>query len=156
LGYLNEIRTTSRGHAGVVRPTIDYVKVPRWAFEVPQADRTLTADQSVGEAMAIGRTFKEAFLKASVARARQDRHARSRTTGVRSGRRHVAAAGARHPDRPPDVGGVPRAQQGLSIDEIHRLTHIDKWFLTQFQQIIELGRSAATVGPRDVGRLLRG
>src|SRR5204863_3792637 len=48
-------------------PTIDYVvvKIPRWNFEkFPQADRTLTTQmKSVGEAMAIGRTFKEAFLK---------------------------------------------------------------------------------------------
>ena len=61
-------------------PTIDYVvvKIPRWNFEkFPQADRTLTTQmKSVGEAMAIGRTFKEAFLKGvPLARARQGRAA---------------------------------------------------------------------------------
>ena len=69
-------------------PTIDYVvvKIPRWNFEkFPQADRTLTTQmKSVGEAMAIGRTFKEAFLEGrALARARQGRAAvpasRSRT-----------------------------------------------------------------------------
>ena len=70
LGYrLDEIpNDITRLTPASFEPTIDYVvvKVPRWAFEkFPQADRTLTTQmKSVGEAMAIGRTFKEAFLKA--------------------------------------------------------------------------------------------
>src|SRR4029078_7807823 len=70
LGYrLDEINNDiTRLTPASFEPTIDYVvvKVPRWAFEkCPQADRTLTTQmKSVGEAMAIGRTFKEAFLKA--------------------------------------------------------------------------------------------
>src|SRR6187455_2035576 len=70
LGYrLDEIKNDiTRTTPASFEPTIDYVvvKVPRWAFEkFPQADRTLTTQmKSVGEAMAIGRTFKEAFLKA--------------------------------------------------------------------------------------------
>src|SRR6186713_2521493 len=70
LGYrLDEIKNDiTRLTPASFEPTIDYVvvKVPRWAFEkFPQADRTLTTQmKSVGEAMAIGRTFKEAFLKA--------------------------------------------------------------------------------------------
>src|SRR5919199_5502708 len=70
LGYhLDEIpNDITRLTPASFEPTIDYVvvKIPRWAFEkFPQADRTLTTQmKSVGEAMAIGRTFKEAFLKA--------------------------------------------------------------------------------------------
>ena len=71
LGYhLDEIpNDITRLTPASFEPTIDYVvvKIPRWNFEkFPQADRTLTTQmKSVGEAMAIGRTFKEAFLKAS-------------------------------------------------------------------------------------------
>ena len=71
LGYrLDEIpNDITRLTPASFEPTIDYVvtKVPRWAFEkFPQADRTLTTQmKSVGEAMAIGRTFKEAFVKRS-------------------------------------------------------------------------------------------
>src|SRR5436189_3532388 len=70
LGYrLDEIpNDITRKTPASFEPTIDYVvtKVPRWAFEkFPQADRTLTTQmKSVGEAMALGRTFKESFLKA--------------------------------------------------------------------------------------------
>ena len=70
LGYtLDEIpNDITRLTPASFEPTIDYVvvKVPRWAFEkFPRADRTLTTQmKSVGEVMAIGRTFKEAFMKA--------------------------------------------------------------------------------------------
>ena len=69
LGYrLDEIpNDITRTTPASFEPTIDYVvvKIPRWAFEkFPQADRTLTTQmKSVGEVMAIGRTFKEAFMK---------------------------------------------------------------------------------------------
>src|SRR6476646_704008 len=67
-GRMVAIEMNTRLTPASFEPTIDYVvvKVPRWAFEkFPQADRTLTTQmKSVGEAMAIGRTFKEAFLKA--------------------------------------------------------------------------------------------
>jgi carbamoyl-phosphate synthase large subunit len=160
LGYrLNEIpNDITRLTPASFEPTIDYVvvKVPRWAFEkFPQADRTLTTQmKSVGEAMAIGRTFKEAFLKAF----------RSLELGSKSGTlfgQETSGAFDQEDDTslqqalgiPTDrrMWAVFRAlSKGWSIDEIHRLTHIDKWFLTQFQQIVELGRSAATVGPRDL------
>ena len=103
-------------------PTIDYVvvKVPRWAFEkFPQADRTLTTQmKSVGEAMAIGRTFKEAFLKAfrslELGPSGQLFGQTLRRAGAYEGRRRRrAAAGAGHSDRPADVGGVPRARARL-------------------------------------------
>jgi carbamoyl-phosphate synthase large subunit len=158
LGYrLDEIpNDITRLTPASFEPTIDYVvvKVPRWAFEkFPQADRTLTTQmKSVGEAMAIGRTFKEAFLKAF----------RSLELGS-SGR----LIDQREPaDGPEDLAGLQQAlgiptdrrmwavfralERGWPLDEIHRLTRIDRWFLTQFQQIVELARSAAAVGPRDL------
>ena len=160
LGYrLDEIpNDITRLTPASFEPTIDYivVKVPRWAFEkFPQADRTLTTQmKSVGEAMAIGRTFKEAFLKAfrslELGKAGQlfgqcapggpfedeDGAALQQALGIATDRRMWAVFRA--------------LERGWSIEEIHRLTHMDPWFLTQFQQIVELGRAAAAVGARDL------
>jgi carbamoyl-phosphate synthase large subunit len=160
LGYrLDEIpNDITRLTPASFEPTIDYVvtKVPRWAFEkFPQADRSLTTQmKSVGEAMAIGRTFKESFLKAF----------RSLELGSSGNLFGQASAGG--PFEQEDDGALQRAlsiptdrrmwavfralERGWSIAELHRLTHIDPWFLTQFQQIVELGRSASAVGARDL------
>ncbi len=160
LGYtLDEIpNDITRLTPASFEPTIDYIvtKVPRWAFEkFPQADRTLTTQmKSVGEAMAIGRTFKESFLKAfrslelgSSGRlfrqtmpggpfADEDDSALQRALSVPTDRRMFA---------------VFRAfERGWSLDEIHRLTKIDPWFLTQFQQLMDMARSASAVGLRDL------
>jgi carbamoyl-phosphate synthase large subunit len=160
LGYhLDEIpNDITRLTPASFEPAIDYVvvKVPRWAFEkFPQADRTLTTQmKSVGEAMALGRTFKEAFLKAF----------RSLELGS-SGRllgQTLAANGSEQEDEvslqqalgiPTDrrMWAVFRAlERGWSLEEIHRLTRIDPWFLTQFQQIVEMARSLEAVGARDL------
>src|SRR5262245_41095290 len=156
LGYrLDEIpNDITRLTTASFEPTIDYVvvKVPRGAVEkFPQADNTLTTQmKSVGEAMAIGRTFKEAFMKAF----RSLEHGKS---GVLIGQT-MGAGGAEPEDDaalqqalgiPTDrrMWAVFRAlEQGWSIEEVHRLTHIDPWFLTQFHQIVEMGRSAAAAG----------
>jgi carbamoyl-phosphate synthase large subunit len=160
LGYrLDEIRNDiTRITPASFEPTIDYVvvKVPRWAFEkFPQADRSLSTQmKSVGEAMAIGRTFKEAFLKAF----------RSLELG-KSGQL-LGQAGPGGPGEQEDLASLQQAlgiptdrrmwavfralERGWAVEEIHRLTHIDRWFLTQFQQIVELAKSAAAVGPRDL------
>jgi carbamoyl-phosphate synthase large subunit len=159
IGYrLDEIRNDiTRLTPASFEPTIDYVvvKVPRWAFEkFPQADRTLTTQmKSVGEAMAVGRTFKEAFLKAF----------RSLELG-RSGRLFGQTGPGRFEDE--DDAALQRAlgvptdrrmwavfralEHGWSIDDIQRLTKMDRWFLTQFQQLTELARSARAVGARDL------
>jgi len=156
LGYrLDEIpNDITRLTPASFEPTIDYVvvKVPRWAFEkFPLADRTLTTQmKSVGEAMAIGRTFKEAFMKAF----RSLEHGKS---GVLIGQTMGAgAAEAEDETSLQQALGIPterrmwavfRAlEQGWSIEEVHRLTHIDPWFLTQFHQIVEMGRSVAAAG----------
>ena len=165
LGYrLDEIpNDITRLTPASFEPTIDYVvvKVPRWAFEkFPQADRSLTTQmKSVGEAMAIGRTFKEAFLKAfrslELGKAghlfgqveaggldQEDDAALQRALAIPTDRRMWAVFRA--------------LERGWEVDELHLLTHIDRWFLIQFQQIVELARSAAAVGARDLSaELLR-
>ena len=123
LGYhLDEIpNDITRLTPASFEPTIDYivVKFPRWNFEkFPQADRTLTTQmKSVGEAMAIGRTFKEAFLKAvrslelgklgQPVPVEPGRHLRRRRGRERAAQ---AAGGA---ERPAHVGALPRAAARL-------------------------------------------
>src|SRR5688500_15804651 len=165
LGYhLDEIpNDITRLTPASFEPTIDYVvvKVPRWAFEkFPRADRTLTTQmKSVGEVMAIGRTFKEAFMKAF-------RSLELGTAGLLFAQRgHPGGAAAdggltveeeagalqRELSVPSDrrMWAVFRAlERGWSVEDLHQLTHIDPWFLTQFSQIAELMRSAALGGLR--------
>ena len=119
LGYhLDEIpNDITRVTPASFEPTIDYVvvKIPRWNFEkFPQADRTLTTQmKSVGEAMAIGRTFKEAFLKG----VRSLELGRSgllfAPSRARRGGRCRAAEAAGGADRSAAVGSVPRARSWL-------------------------------------------
>ena len=127
-------------------PTIDYVvvKVPRFAFEkFPEADPDLTTQmKSVGETMAIGRTFKEAFQKAL--RGLEvgsfgfgcDGKDLWGTPGQPS-LDDVRARLARPDDR--RVWYLRYAMKhGMSIDEIHELTGIDPWFLDNLQEIVEM------------------
>ncbi len=117
-------------------PTIDYVvvKIPKWAAEkFPDSDHTLGPQmKSVGEVMAIGRTFKEAMLKGI----------RSLETGRKTPappddpgelQRRLTVA---HPDRIWDVLFAFRG--GYSIDVLAEITRIDPWFLDQLRQIVEL------------------
>ena len=151
LGYhLDEIpNDITRLTPASFEPTIDYVvvKYPRWNFEkFPQADPTLTTQmKSVGEAMAIGRTFKEAFLKA----VRSLEHGKRGTlfpTGPDTlfedweeddsalRRRLVVPTDRR-------MWAVFRAlMRGWTTETIHDLTKIDPWFLEQFKEIVELRR----------------
>ena len=154
LGYrLDEIpNDITRLTPASFEPTIDYVvvKMPRWTFEkFPRAERALTTQmKSVGEAMAIGRTFKEAFLK-----------------GLRS--LEIGRAGLlfdRAPEGvPPEPGELRRRlahptdrrmwavfealAAGWSVEELHEASRIDRWFLTQFAEIVELRRRAAAADP---------
>src|SRR5687767_14589434 len=161
LGYhLDEIpNDITRLTPASFEPTIDYVvvKVPRWAFEkFPRADRTLTTQmKSVGEAMSIGRTFKEAFMKAF-------RSLELGSSGLLFGQADRRPDGGltveeeegalqRELSVPSDrrMWAVFRAlQRGWSVDDLHELTKIDPWFLVQFSQIVELVRSAGLVGLR--------
>ena len=134
-------------------PTIDYVvvKIPRWTFEkFPKADRTLTTQmKSVGEAMAIGRTFKEAFLKGmrSLELGRSGR--------VFAGEGHEVDDGElqRQLVSPHDrrIWTIFQAlDQGWSVERVHAATRIDRWFLTQFAEIVELKRTAELVDLREM------
>jgi carbamoyl-phosphate synthase large subunit len=117
-------------------PTLDYVvvKIPKWTFEkFPEAEPILgTQMKSVGEAMAIGRTFREALGKGL----------RSLETGKSLADERILPEQIRekliHP-RPERLAYIQRAfQEGFSLEEIHRLTRIDPWFLDQFHQVVEL------------------
>jgi carbamoyl-phosphate synthase large subunit len=138
VGYsLDEIRNDiTRETPASFEPVLDYcvVKFPRWAFEkFPEADPTLTTQmKSVGEVMAIGRTFKEALQKA-IRSLEQDRW------GLTLGR-DVADDELRrlltvpNPDRMFAVGDAYAA--GWSTAEIQELTRIDAWFLENMREIV--------------------
>ncbi len=160
VGYLlDEIRNDiTRETPASFEPTIDYVvtKIPRFAFEkFPQADPTLnTQMKSVGEAMAIGRTFKESLQKA-LRSLEIGRH------GLGGDGRPWRIGGAVYGDRdilPREIISQklisPNAERiffirhalraGFSIDEIFRLTHIDRWFLVQLKEIVDFEEVLAT------------
>ncbi|XP_047307770.1 carbamoyl-phosphate synthase large chain, chloroplastic-like [Impatiens glandulifera] len=123
-------------------PSIDYVvtKIPRFAFEkFPGSEPILTTQmKSVGEAMAVGRTFQESFQKA--------------VRSLESGYSGWGCAQIKelswdleklkynlrvpNPDRIHSVYAAMK--RGMSVDSIHDLTYIDKWFLTQFKELIDV------------------
>src|SRR5437667_340673 len=156
VGYtLDEIRNDiTRETPASFEPVLDYcvVKIPRWAFEkFPEADRTLTTQmKSVGEVMAIGRTFKEALQKA-VRSLEQDRWGLTLDRPIDDdGLRGLLRVP--NPDRLFALGDAYRA--GFSTAEIHALTKIDPWFLEQIRQIVEFEPEIARAGLTDP-RLLR-
>jgi carbamoyl-phosphate synthase large subunit len=140
VGYtLDELRNEITGGAtpASFEPSIDYVvtKIPRFAFEkFPQADDHLTTQmKSVGEVMAIGRTFQESFQKAL----------RGLEVGVdglneKTKDREVIEEelGEPGPERIWYVGDA--FAQGFTLDEVHQLTHIDPWFLAQIKEIVDI------------------
>jgi carbamoyl-phosphate synthase large subunit len=139
VGYrLDEVRNDiTRETPASFEPAIDYcvVKFPRWAFEkFPEADRTLTTQmKSVGEAMAIGRTFKEALHKA-VRSLEQDRWALTLDRAV-SDEDLRGLLSVPNPDRMFAIGDAFR--RGMSTAEIHGLTSIDPWFLENMREMVE-------------------
>ncbi|HWW85632.1 MAG TPA: carbamoyl-phosphate synthase large subunit [Vicinamibacterales bacterium] len=162
LGYhLDEIpNDITRLTPASFEPTIDYVvvKIPRWNFEkFPQADRTLTTQmKSVGEVMAIGRTFKEAFMKGM--RSLELGRSGLLFSGVESDRSESLPGGGGVEDDtalrkrlaiPTDrrIWDLFRAiERGWSLDQIQSATNIDPWFLRQFAEIAELRREAVSKG----------
>ena len=142
VGYtLDEIKNDiTRETPACFEPTIDYcvVKVPRFTFEkFPQADATLTTRmKSVGEAMAIGRTFKEALQKAlrslEIKRFGLLGDGADKDVDVETLRLKLATPNAER------IFFIAQAfQKGTSIDEVYELTKIDKWFLRNVRQIVE-------------------
>jgi carbamoyl-phosphate synthase large subunit len=165
VGYtLDEIENDITGGAtpASFEPTIDYVvtKVPRFAFEkFPGAEPVLTTSmKSVGEAMAIGRTFAESLQKAL----------RSLETGL-TGLDEIAIPGLGAGDDKnairaalgtPSPDGLLKVAQamrlGMSDDDIHTACHIDPWFLAQIRDIIETETQIRTKGlPGTPGALRR-
>ena len=140
VGYtLDELRNEITGGAtpASFEPSIDYVvtKIPRFAFEkFPTADARLTTQmKSVGEVMAMGRTFQESFQKAlrglevgvdGMNEKTQDREVLEKELG------------APGPDRIWYVGDA--FAMGLSVEEVFALTKIDRWFLVQIEQIVKI------------------
>ncbi|MEO7886847.1 MAG: carbamoyl-phosphate synthase large subunit [Polaromonas sp.] len=140
VGYtLDELRNEITGGAtpASFEPSIDYVvtKIPRFAFEkFPAADSRLTTQmKSVGEVMAMGRTFQESFQKAlrglevgvdGMNEKTQDREVLEKELG------------APGPDRIWYVGDA--FALGMSVDEVFALTKIDPWFLVQIEQIVKI------------------
>ncbi|MCX7431661.1 MAG: carbamoyl-phosphate synthase large subunit [Planctomycetia bacterium] len=135
-------------------PSIDYVvvKVPRFAFEkFPEADSRLTTQmKSVGETMAIGRTFKEAFQKSlrglevgsfGFGCDGKDLWGTAAEPSLDDIRARVATA---DPDRVWYLRYAFKA--GMTVEEVHELTAIDRWFLDQLQQIVEIESLIRTVG----------
>ena len=154
VGYrLDEIRNDiTRTTPACFEPTIDYVvaKIPKWAFEkFPGVNSTLgTQMKSVGEVMAIGRTFKEALSKGI----------RSLETGKAFGSesfdRNLIAQKLITPT--PDRLNYIRfaLSTGMTVAEIHELTSIDRWFLEQMKEVADLEKSLGTE-PRREGAVLR-
>src|SRR5438132_1369960 len=148
VGYtLDEIRNDiTRETPASFEPAIDYcvVKFPRWAFEkFPEADRTLTTQmKSVGEVMAIGRTFKEALQKA-VRSLEQDAWGLTLDRPVTDDDL-MALLRVPTPDRVFAIGDAYRA--GFTTQEVHALTRIDPWFLEGIREIVafepEIARAA--------------
>ena len=140
VGYtLDELRNDITGGAtpASFEPSIDYVvtKIPRFAFEkFPTADNRLTTQmKSVGEVMAMGRTFQESFQKAlrglevgvdGMNEKTQDREVLEKELGTPG------------PERIWYVGDA--FAQGMSVEEVFALTKIDPWFLVQIEQIVKI------------------
>src|SRR5213593_3665513 len=152
---LDEIRNDiTRETPASFEPTLDYcvVKVPRWAFEkFPEADQTLgTQMKSVGEVMAIGRTFKEALQKA-VRSLEQDRYALTLpSVNLDELRGTLAVPNA---DRLFAIGEAYR--HGITTEEIHALTAIDPWFLENIREIVAFEPVIRDAALRDAAVLRR-
>src|SRR4051812_43356312 len=155
IGYtLDELKNEITGGAmpASFEPTIDYVvtKIPRFTFEkFPQAaDRLTTQMKSVGEVMAIGRTFQESLQKAMRGleiSVDGFNPVMSKVEGEEDWaklRHELKMAGSRR------LWYVADAFRfGLSLDEVHALTNIDRWFLVQLQEIVTLEQRIAAEGP---------
>ena len=136
---LDELRNeiTGGNTPASFEPSIDYVvtKIPRFAFEkFPTADSHLTTQmKSVGEVMAIGRTFQESFQKAL-----RGLEVGADGMNEKTKDREVIERELGHPG-PERIWYVGDAfAEGFSLEEVQQLTHIDPWFLIQIQEIVKI------------------
>ncbi|HHU94035.1 MAG TPA: carbamoyl-phosphate synthase large subunit, partial [Alcaligenaceae bacterium] len=158
VGYtLDELQNEITGGAtpASFEPSIDYVvtKIPRFAFEkFPQANSRLTTQmKSVGEVMAMGRTFQESFQKALRGLEVGVDGLNQMTTDREKLQVELGEPG---PERIWYVGDA--FAQGMSLDEVHNITKIDPWFLAQIKEIvdIELALEQKTLADLDRDTLL--
>src|SRR5512147_3337323 len=140
VGYtLDELKNDITGGAtpASFEPSIDYVvtKVPRFAFEkFPLADDRLTTQmKSVGEVMAIGRTFQESFQKALRGLEVGVDGLNQKTTDREVIEKELGEPG---PERIWYVGDA--FENGFTLEEVHALTRIDPWFLAQIEEIVRI------------------
>ncbi len=152
VGYrLDEIQNDiTKSTPACFEPTIDYVvaKIPKWQFEkFPGADPTLgTQMKSVGEVMAIGRTFKEALWKGI----------RSLETGRAFGKEKLEPAliASKLITPTPDRLSYIRFAFGCgyTVEEVHEMTSVDPWFLDQVRQVVAIEGELAKGGMEAVTR----
>jgi len=147
VGYtLDELRNDITGGAtpASFEPTIDYVvtKIPRFAFEkFPQADDRLTTQmKSVGEVMAMGRTFQESLQKALRGLETGVDGLDERTTDRDKIEEEIGDPG---PDRIFYVADAFRA--GLRLEEIHEISRIDPWFLAQIEDLVRMEKEIGSL-----------
>jgi carbamoyl-phosphate synthase large subunit len=178
VGYtLDELRNDiTQTTSACFEPSIDYVvtKMPRWTFEkFPEADETLTTQmKSVGEAMSIGRTFKESFQKAirSMEVKRFGYGLDKNDEWLRASRGDLDATWPIDEDTMVRKLSVPSQGRmyyiryamklGWSPERIHNLTKIDPWFLDQFAQLVEFEEELNKYNtieevPREIFRLAK-
>jgi carbamoyl-phosphate synthase large subunit len=155
VGYrLDEIpNDITRETMACFEPTIDYVvtKIPRWTFEkFPDADPTLTVQmKSVGETMAIGRTFPESLQKAirgleigrfGLGGGKKDRWGTPKQPSRDEIQRNLSVPNENR------IFYIRYAfKEGLSVEEIHKLSDIDPWFLYNIQHLVEIEDRIRTV-----------
>jgi carbamoyl-phosphate synthase large subunit len=161
VGYtLDELKNDITGGAtpASFEPSIDYVvtKIPRFAFEkFPAADPHLTTQmKSVGEVMAIGRTFQESFQKALRGLETGISGLDERTSCKESDRDEIIdEIGNAGPERILFVADAFRI--GMTLDEVFEETAIDPWFLAQIEELIVIERKLAgrTIGSLDAAEL---
>ena len=148
VGYtLDELKNDiTRETYASFEPTIDYcvVKIPRWTFEkFPEAEDVLsTAMKSVGETMAIGRTFKEAFQKGmrSLEIGRMGFGYDGKET-MQDLHRDDLEQGLTKPNSKRVFYLFEALRRGMAVSRIYELSFIDPWFLENLKQLVEMGRT---------------
>ena len=158
---LDELKNEITGGAtpASFEPSIDYIvtKVPRFAFEkFPLAnDRLTTQMKSVGEVMAMGRTFQESFQKALRGLEVGVDGLNQKTTDRETLEKELGEPG---PERIWYVGDA--FENGFTLEEVHQLTKIDPWFLAQIKQIVDMemeldDRSLESIDAKELRNLKR-
>ncbi len=153
VGYtLDEIKNDITGTPASFEPVIDYIvtKIPRFTFEkFPGSNATLTtAMKSVGEVMAVGRTFKESIQKALCSLERD-------LGGFDEVKveKEKLLFGLRNPNEKRILQIAQAFRDGLDVEEIHEACKVDRWFLDQIRQIVEFEKNIDMEILADTSRL---